>query len=550
MNIVFYLLATFLQEEKWNAMLMFLMSFTINIIQTNGLSFITAKVINFIQDKDKPNVLLYFQYFILISVVYIVFFSFFKHYQNLLLTKLRQWLKYRLVNMVLTINNEEFTQQNISDLNSPISRISNICFWISDDIITFLIPNFIFLCIISIFFLYNDVLFGIGFIVSNILMIGYCLTHVNEMIKYNQIYENDIIHSEFYLIDLLNNIDKIIYRGQTDSEIKKYTTLSEKSINSAYDFYGNGNYHGIILLIMVTIIIGISISYLIYLVFQKKMSVTIFITFFTIMLLYKEKIGTLTQQIPSYIEFLGRVDSVLKYFKNTEDDYNEITNKQYNEVDLKFESIRFENVSFKYEKSEKYIYQHMNMEVDTTNDVIGITGLSGNGKSTYAKLILRMYKPSTGNIYIDEHNITELNPAYIRSNITYVNQNSKLFDKKVIENILYGCNDMDVCNSHLNEILRYPKIKQLYRNIDFENTDSGFLGENLSGGQRQVINIISGLVNPCKILIMDEPTNALDPELKAEILALIKHFKKYKQCIIIITHDKDVFPIFTKRIEM
>ena len=86
--------------------------------------------------------------------------------------------------------------------------------------------------------------------------------------------------------------------------------------------------------------------------------------------------------------------------------------------------------------------------------------------------------------------------------------------------------------------------------MDIYNKQSGSLGENLSGGQRQVINIIGGLVNPSKIIILDEPTNALDIDLKREILELIKEFKKYKKSIIIITHDKDVYPLFDEKIQI
>jgi ABC-type multidrug transport system ATPase subunit len=76
------------------------------------------------------------------------------------------------------------------------------------------------------------------------------------------------------------------------------------------------------------------------------------------------------------------------------------------------------------------------------------------------------------------------------------------------------------------------------------------LGEHVSGGQRQIINIISGLINPTEILILDEPTNALDIELKRELIGIIRDFKKYKKSIIIISHDKDVFPLFDEKIEV
>jgi ABC-type lipoprotein export system ATPase subunit len=98
--------------------------------------------------------------------------------------------------------------------------------------------------------------------------------------------------------------------------------------------------------------------------------------------------------------------------------------------------------------------------------------------------------------------------------------------------------------------MKYPKIKELYKNMDINEKQSGSMGENLSGGQRQVINIIGGLINPCKIVILDEPTNALDGELKKEIIRLISAFKQYKHSIIIITHDHDVFPLFDTTVQI
>jgi ABC-type lipoprotein export system ATPase subunit len=98
--------------------------------------------------------------------------------------------------------------------------------------------------------------------------------------------------------------------------------------------------------------------------------------------------------------------------------------------------------------------------------------------------------------------------------------------------------------------MQYKKIGELFKNIDIYNQQSGPLGENLSGGQRQIVNIIGGLINPSKILILDEPTNALDPELKRELIGLIKDFKKYKKCIIIITHDRDVHPLFDETVHI
>lgn len=224
--------------------------------------------------------------------------------------------------------------------------------------------------------------------------------------------------------------------------------------------------------------------------------------------------GVLIQQIPQFIEFIGRAESVFKFFKDTEQDYLKTQKIHYDPISLEFNSIQFKDVSFKYEKSENTLFENKNILLYTNNKIVGVTGLSGNGKSTFAKLILKLYRPISGKVLIDNIDINSIDTDYIRKNITYVNQTSKLFDKKILDNILYGCADEDTCNGLLEEIMKYPKIKELYRNVSFTNSQTGSLGENLSGGQRQVINLIGGLVNPSKILILDEPTNALDPALK------------------------------------
>lgn len=289
-----------------------------------------------------------------------------------------------------------------------------------------------------------------------------------------------------------------------------------------------------------------------YLYFSKQISITIFITFFTILMLYREKAKTLNGQIPDIIEFIGRTDTVLKHFKEMEEDIPLIDTRTYDSYDLPFDTIEFDNVSFQYDTGETPVFTDKSITVDMQDKIIGVMGLSGNGKSTFMKLVLRLYKPTGGTILIDGVDIQNLDPDYIRKNMIYVSQNSKLFDKKVIENMMYGCNEEhhDTCKTRLDEILKYPKITELYRNIDIHETQSGSLGDNLSGGQRQIINIMGGLIHPSQVVILDEPTNALDPGLKRELLGLIRDFRKYKKCIFVITHDKDVEPLFDETIRL
>jgi len=364
------------------------------------------------------------------------------------------------------------------------------------------------------------------------------------------LHEKQVNDNEKYIINILNNIDKVIYRGQSINESNNYEGKTDYCVKLAMDFYSSMNTHSFIINIYTHIVIFLCLGYLISLFFKKRVDSTTFVTFLTILLFYRDKVSSILNEIPDILEFTSRLVYIVDQFKQMLGN-KEITDlKIYDQVSLKFDTIDFKNVSYAYSGTNKYIFQNLNISLDFSDKIIGITGLSGNGKSTLAKMIIKMYKPTSGNIYIDNVDIEDIDPHYIREHITYVNQNSKLFDKIVIDNMMYGCKDTEKCQNHFEEIMRYPKIANLYRDVDIYSKKTGSLGEKVSGGQRQIINVISGLINPTPILILDEPTNALDIELKRELIKIIKDFKKYKKCIIIISHDKDIFSLFDEKIEI
>lgn len=551
MNIVFYILHKFFQEESFYTIAMIICSFIMNIFQTNIISYITATIIESIHNFNVKNIHLYFNIFVIISILYVILLNLYKFFQTKILTRLRQWVRLQLITALLQVNNNELQEINFTKLNSPINRVSSVVFMATNDIITYILPNITFLFIICFYFLYQNPTLGIGFIFGNMCILGYLLFNWKEILEYNKQYENMVGETETALQEILSNIDKIIYRGQTGNEIERFEKQTNKSIGSAYTFYSNSNYHIMNMIYMVYFIMCLSIWFIIKNILNKQMSVTIFITIFTIIVLYREKLLTVIQQIPDIIEFIGRTESVIDKIKNIEQSFFKLnTDVVLMKPEFQFNTIQFKDVSFKYKSSNTYIFDKFNITLNISNKIIGITGLSGNGKSTFVKLLLKMYKCDNGEIYIDKYNINTVDPDYLRQHITYVNQNSKLFDITVNENMLYGCIDTDKCDEYLQQIMKSKQIQELYKKMNIYKTEAGYLGENLSGGQRQIVNIIGGLINPTQILILDEPTNALDPNLKREILGIIKLFKKYKKCIIIITHDKDVYPLFDENVQL
>ena len=561
-NILFSLIFKFFKEQQSKTIFIVFISCLLNILKINVISFISANIIKAIQGNNIISAYTYYKYFIVISIIFILLYNYYKILQTHLLSKLRQWVRHYIIKTLFYVNNENLSHINFTKINTPIFRIASNCFYFFNNIISSFIPNITLLLIVTLYFMYNNVVFGFIFLVGNIIALLYIYVFWNQMMEYNNKYENSVIENESYIVEILNNFEKIIYRGESENEIDNLFNHSTKMIDLGYEFYKNNTNHALVLNIIIFSLIFILIYYLIVLYSTKKIDSTIFITFITILLLYRDIILTSIQQVPEYVEFIGRSLSIYDLLNIPNIDNINIDGTDYKNINLDFNSIKFRNIKFKYknknhivetklEEPNKYVINNFNLDIIANNKIVGITGVSGIGKSTLAKLLIKLYKYD-GDILIDNINIKDIDTTYIRKNIIYVNQNSKLFDKKIIENILYGCKNNDninKCHEHLNFILKFKKINELYKNIDF-NKNAGLSGENISGGQRQVVNIINGLIIPSNIVILDEPTNALDKDLKKDIIEIINHFKKYKKCIIIISHDKDIYPIFDQEIQI
>lgn len=547
MNILIYLLENFFRLQRWNMTGLLIISLILSFIFTNVSSKINAKIIQSIQTDNPLQTNIYFWYFVAASAVYMVILYVYKTLQNYLLTNLTNWVKKVIFEFILKSNNEDMKNINFTEFITPITRISSATTALLNDLISNLIPTFGFIVVIVLYFLWKDYKLGLWFLIGNILLGCYLLFFWNSMFNYKREQEKLVVENERYILDNLNNIDKIIYRGMVGSEIETLNKKTENCINVAINMTQYVTNHMIIMNILAYGIIFTSMYYILQLQATKHIDKLTVITFITILIIYRNNISDTVQSVPHNIDLMCRIDFIMREFNEMIEgqDIKTIMNKDdnYTTTNIPFDRIEFQNVSFQYFSSDRPVFENYSKELELNNKIIGITGQSGNGKSSFVKLILRLHDCTDGKVLIDGKDIKTINPNYIRENITYVNQNSRLFDREILTNILYGCKDSSKCSENLKAILAFDKIKELYKNVDL-TTDAGPLGENLSGGQRQVANLISGLINPTPILILDEPTNALDPNLKREILAIINHFRNNKKCIMIITHDKEVYSLF------
>lgn len=193
-------------------------------------------------------------------------------------------------------------------------------------------------------------------------------------------------------------------------------------------------------------------------------------------------------------------------------------------------AISFERVAFSYD-SETPVLRDVTFEVKP-GQLVGVVGHTGSGKSSLVSLIPRFYDPSMGSVRIDGVDLRDYKLHELRRQIAYVLQDTVLFRGTIRDNIAFGRPDAD----H-DEIVEMAKLANAHEFISEmpQGYDSpvGERGLTLSGGQRQRIGIARALIRDSPILILDEPTAALDAESERLVMSALQRLMKDRTVITI-----------------
>lgn len=197
--------------------------------------------------------------------------------------------------------------------------------------------------------------------------------------------------------------------------------------------------------------------------------------------------------------------------------------------------ILFKNIYHKYKNNNNYALENINLKIKK-GDKVAFIGQSGSGKSTLVKLLLKKEPLIMGDITINNTSIQTMKSQEIVNHIFYIPQNPKLFNRTLYDNIIYGLKTPPSKESIL-QILNEMNMKEISKVFTEKMDESvGKDGAFLSGGQRQIVWLLRSLFRTKPIIILDEPTAALDPQSKQLLINAIKNITVGKT-VIIITHD-------------
>lgn len=262
----------------------------------------------------------------------------------------------------------------------------------------------------------------------------------------------------------------------------------------------------------------------------KEISIGEFSIYVSAMLRFSTSMQDVMKSILDIKQFSGYYDALVNYMNVT----STVNSGKNLSANFNFEKIKFENVSFKYPGQKEYSLKDVNVTI-TSGEKVAIVGENGAGKTTFIKLLCRLYNPTEGKITIDGIDIRDINfDEYVKL-LGPVFQDYKLFSFSIKDNVcLYEDEEDDVIVELLNESGLKNTLNTLKNDINtfvYKNFDeSGF---EPSGGEGQKIAIARAVYKDAPLVILDEPTSALDPRAEYDLYNRFHNMVKGKTAIFI-----------------
>ena len=278
------------------------------------------------------------------------------------------------------------------------------------------------------------------------------------------------------------------------------------------------------------ILVGI---WLVKIAIEGYVTVSEFYLFITAIITIVTKLIGLSNQIASNSKSMMFINYIFEFMQ--EKDTIESNHLKIKETPVHI--IRFENVSFKYTGSDNYVLKDINVTFNT-KETVCLVGENGSGKSTFAKLLLKIYNPTQGRILLDDIDLREYDINELRLFFGVLFQDYVKFSDSVRNCIGFGNIDKIQSDTDIHkaaEITGANKFIENYKNKYDTYLSKMFYNDAIepSGGQWQKIAISRAVFSDASVLVLDEPTAALDPKAEVKMFDTFKTISNLKATIII-----------------
>lgn len=487
--------------------------------------------------------------YIIIDVIYMVN----SYYDKISYPKMEKFIRFKLIDLIFKNIEVNYDHENISNIILRLLQIPNVAVSCTQNFIYWMFTFSITVFSILAYILYiNLEIGGIMLVLFSI----FCLTYYYVLVKIkNKSAERDKEEKVLttHVDDVLSNSLSVIACKKIKDEKEylenKHNIYDEKHEDQLW-YSSKGLY---LFSFIVTVILVVYVYIILRFYKAKKITSEDTVKLVIIILFFIRYLKTTVNRTVQFVILYGKLEESEQTIKNI---VNETAGNGMKKNIPVTGDIEFKNVSFEYSGNDPKIMNMQNLEkkhksLDDISfkikplDRVAIIGSNGSGKSTIIKLIMGYYNVSDGEVLHNGVNVLDINREYLRSKIAIINQKVVLFNRPIIDNICYGNN---IPKEKVKQIIKNLHVMRVFKNQPQGlETLAGLHGSTLSGGQKQIIYLLRCYLSNKPIIIMDEPTAAVDSIHKKYIMRMIDEMAK-KSTLIVVTHDVEYAASFPTKI--
>ena len=448
-------------------------------------------------------------------------------------------IKQEYVNLK-SVNQSKFLSILIQDIPRTSEALSNCANLVSNIIIIIFISLSLFI-IETKLFLISGLFISISYLFIGLTFAKKLKVNGENITKYNHV-ETSLARST------MASIVDFIIGGSSDNQIRNFTNNEiklRKSYANTLIYSQTPRY------IVETVCLSLFTGFILFSL-SSKSSLLIFAQLGTLLFAFNRVLPAVQQTYSAYAFIksssasINNVIYVLslkgnKFRTKLNIEEKELLKENIISKNIK-NKIKILNLKYEYNKKKKLSFENFEFQQGIPTSIIG---KSGSGKTTLVELILKLLVPTSGQIKINNHDINKIDTLEYYRNISYLSQSPFLFSGSLYENILFGSNE------EIDRDLLYENGKKLGLKDEFgenflEYQISDF-GRNISGGQAQRCSLLKIISNIKPIIIIDEPSSALDQNTSLIFTELLLS-KAKDSILIVITHSKDQSDLFPSKI--
>lgn len=454
--------------------------------------------------------------------------------------KMHAFIRRYVLSYILEIKSKNYSEIETGRLMSQLVRLPSSLYNFLDDWRNYVIPYLVVYYVVMIYMFTID--FWLGVMVA-IVALGMTYVTVKSLYacrsasKTRDFYFNRIFEE---VDDLLKNMISVLNNNTYDSEMTRLDLIQEEFRKYSFKAVWCSTKYKISCIVVFIAIMYVFAKRCIHLYKSHKINLSIVVSIILIVIYMFNTVMKHSSFFKDLVARFGILSEMMAIFN--EYYVEDLAARPKNSPIVTDSCLVLRNVSFSYPNG-KQVVKDINLDIKC-KDAIAIVGEIGSGKSTIIKLILKYHHPNTGEIYFKGLPYSMMDEKTIRSKIGFIYQSPILFNRTILENIKYGkkgASDSDVYRL-INKLglekhfTRYPK------GLD---TNAGKNGSNLSGGEKQIVWILRVLLQDPDMIMLDEPTAAMDSETTQVFFDIIMRVTKEKT-VVVVTHDKEVLKYFNR----